>query len=186
MPPPHVSRRQTSEFDDSEDVENFDASVWRHAGQEKIKQLINELVGRWHWIALGLVIGLLGSFYYLAKTPKQYTAAATLLIKQQTGSVMARDEVDAIDLRTQEAMNTVAERIRRMDLLERVSSRQDVRELPGLMPQPANWMPEWLSRKLGRPPTAEVRQAPPPAASGNRGKRRLCQPKLIAADWRRP
>lgn len=165
MPPPHVSRRQTSEFDDSEDLENFDASVWRHAGQEKIKQLINELVGRWHWIALGLVIGLLGSFYYLAKTPKQYTAAATLLIKQQTGSVMARDEVDAIDLRTQEAMNTVAERIRRMDLLERVSSRQDVRELPGLMPQATNWMPEWLSRKLGRPPAAEVRQAPPPAAS---------------------
>ena len=125
-----------------------------------------DLIGRWYWIALGLVLGALGAAYYLAKTPKLYTATTTLLIKQQTTSVMARDQAEDIDMRTIEGMNTIAQRIGRMDLLERVASRQDVRALPGLMPRPVNWMPEWLSEKLGKDSAAETTpQAPPPPSS---------------------
>lgn len=138
------------------------------AGQEKMRMLAIELIGRWYWIVLGLVLGVLGAAYYLAKTPKQYTATTTLFVKQQTASVMARDQVDEIDMRSIEAMNTIAERIRRMDLLERVGSRQDVRALPGLMPQPVNWMPDWFTAQLAQSPTADSapQAAPPPAALG--------------------
>jgi len=128
--------------------------------------LVSELVGRWYWIALVFVLGILGATYYLSKTSKQYTATATLLIKQQTATVMSRDQVEDIDLRSVEAMNTVVERIRRADLLERVASRQDVRDLSGLVPQAVNWMPEWLTDKLGAtaPKGKEARQPPPPPA----------------------
>jgi capsular exopolysaccharide synthesis family protein len=147
-------------------AEGVDSS--RQAGQEKMRMLALELVGRWYWIVLGAVIGVLGAAYYLAKTPKQYTATTTLFVKQQTASVMARDQIDEIDMRSVEAMNTIAERIRRMDLLERVGSRQDVRALPGLMPQPVNWAPDWLAEKFGQAPAADrtPQAAPPPAALG--------------------
>jgi capsular exopolysaccharide synthesis family protein len=166
MPPPTLSRRQAPEFDDLQDEDLSDAGSSRQHSQDKMKRLIQDLVGRWYWLALGLVLGFLAASYYLAKTPKQYSAMATLLIKQQTSSVMSRDQVDEIDMRSVEAMNTVAERIRRMDLLERVASRQDVRELPGLMPAEVNWTPDWLGKKLGMNAADDAsRQPPPPAAA---------------------
>jgi len=153
-------------MDDLEDDDLQDSNASRQVGQDKMKRLALDLIGRWHWIALGLVLGVLSATYYLSKTPKQYTAAASLLIKQQTATVMSRDQVEELDMRSIEAMNTVAERIRRLDLLERVASRQDVHDLPGLMPPTVNWLPEWLSQKLGTNVAAaeSAHQAPPPPA----------------------
>jgi len=167
MPPSHRSRRQDPDLDDFEDDDLPDTGTAQQAGQQKMKRLAFELLGRWHWLVLGLVLGFLGASYYLTKTPKQYTATASLLIKQQTSTVMARDQIDEIDLRSMEAMNTVAERIGRADLLERVASRRDVRDLVGLMPLTVDWMPEWLRNKIGQEflVVDSAKQAPPPAAS---------------------
>lgn len=132
----------------------------------KIKRLLLDLLGRWYWIALGLVFGMLGSVYHLSKAPEKYTATSTLLIKQQTKSLISRDRVDEIDMRSIEGLNTVAERIRRFELLQRVASRTDVRSLPGLMPTPVDWRPEWLASWFGSEKTApqasESRNTPPP------------------------
>jgi len=131
-----------------------------------MRRLVIYLIGSWYWIVLGGILGLLCASYYLAKSPKEYSATATLLIKQQTASVMAaRDQVEEIDMRSAEAINTVAERIHRMDLLERVASRQDVRELPGLMPIEVDWLPNWLSNKLGKKSADAAQQPPPPPAA---------------------
>ena len=164
MLPSHRSRSQSPEIDDLENDDSQESGASRQVGHDKLKRLALDLIGRWHWIALGLILGVLGAAYYLAKTPKQYTATASLLIKQQTATVMSRNQVEDLDMRSVEAMNTVAERIRRLDLLERVASRQDVRDLPGLMPQPVNWAPDWLSNRFGKSsPAADSHQAPPPA-----------------------
>jgi len=156
-------------MDDLEDDDSPDANVSRQPSQEKLKRLALDLIGRWHWIALGLIVGVLGAYYYLEKTPKQYTATASLLIKQQTAAVMSRDQVEELDMRSIEAMNTVAERIRRVDLLENVAKREDVRALRHLVPPTVNWIPEWLSRKLGQdtPGAESSEQAPAPAALAN-------------------
>jgi hypothetical protein len=48
-----------------------------HSGQHralKSKRLFLDLLGRWHWVALGLLLGGLGAMYYLSKAPKQYAA----------------------------------------------------------------------------------------------------------------
>ena len=167
MSPSQRSRRQALDIEESQDLDMPDSGTSRHLDQDKLRRMKNYLIGRWYWIVLGMILGFLGATYYLSKTPMQYTAAASLLIKQQTNSVMSRDQVDEINLGSMEAMNTVAERIRRMDLLERVASRQDVRDLPGLMPLPVEWMPDWLRNKLGKEAAAaadSARQTPPPAA----------------------
>jgi capsular exopolysaccharide synthesis family protein len=127
---------------------------------------ISSLVSRWHWVALGLLVGFLGATYYLAKAPKRYSSVSTLLIKQQTSTVLSRDQVEEIDMRSAEGLNTAAERIRRLDLLERVAARQDVRALPGLMPEPVEWLPEWAVKWLKKENVEQVAAGvtPPPAA----------------------
>lgn len=114
----------------------------------KAKRLMLEMLGRWYWIVLGLVLGSIGAAYQLSKAPDQFSATSTLLIKHHTGGVISRDRVDEIDMRSMEGLNTAAERIRRFELLERVASRMDVRSLAGLMPPPVDWRPEWLASLL--------------------------------------
>ena len=122
----------------------------QHKHVLKGRRLMLDMLARWHWIALGLILGGLGAAYYLTKAPKEYSASASLLIKQQTQTVLNKDQVDEIGMASIEGLNTVAERIRRHDLLERVASRMDVRALPGLIPPATDWMPEWLSKKINR------------------------------------
>jgi capsular exopolysaccharide synthesis family protein len=133
---------------------------------KRLMRRISNLVTRWHWVALGLLLGFLGATYYLAKAPKQYSSVSTLLIKQQTSTVLSKDQVEEIDMRSLEGLNTAAERIRRLDLLERVAARQDVRLLPGLMPAPVEWLPKWMVEWLGREEVvAKDGGAPPPPAA---------------------
>lgn len=114
---------------------------------DKTRRILRALVGRWYWIAAGVILGGLASAYYLSKAPRTYSATCSLLIKQRTAEVMTQDRVDEIDMRTVEGLNTVAERIRRHDLLTRVASRTDVRNLQGLMAPAVDWTPGWF-RKL--------------------------------------
>ena len=153
--------------DDFEEEDSFGGGMSRQAGQEKMKQLTSDLLGRWHWIVLGLILGILGGAYYLSKAPKVYQTRSTLLIKQGTSSVMAtRDRVDEMDYRTIEAMNTIAERITRPELLQKVASRPEIRTLPGLMPEEVVWVPQWAAKWFAKSDSqsAEKGSVPPPAS----------------------
>ncbi len=144
----------------------MDDGMERQVGREKTKQLMLDLLGRWHWIVFGLILGVLGGLYYLSKAPKTYQTRSTLLIKQQTSSVMSRDHVDDMDYRTLEAMNTVAERITRPELLQKVASRPEIRALPGLMPKAVVWIPEWADKLFGKGKGKSAEnEGVPPAAS---------------------
>lgn len=109
------------------------------------KRLLYNLVARWYWIALGLTLGLLGSAYYLTKAPKAYSATATLRFKPLPVTVASCDQVDEIVMGSIKNLDTVAGKIRRPQLLEQVSMRTDVRELPGLVPPAVEWWPRWLA-----------------------------------------
>lgn len=162
----HRARRRSSSLDDFEDDDLDHDDGHRQIGQEKMKQLMLDLVGRWHWMALGLILGLLGSYYFLSKVPKSYGARSTLLIKQQTANVMGRDQVDEIDLRSSDALNTVVERIRRQELLQKVASRPEIRSLPGLIPAKVDWLPFWARDWIGKSAvqTVDVDLVPPPSS----------------------
>ena len=144
------SSREHSHVNENESTDMPESGTPQGPGQSTGKQLVLGLLGRWYWLGLGLILGVLGATYYLEKTPKHYSAMTTLLIKDRTNSVMARDQVDEINLSSMDALNTVAAQIRRVSLLERVASRQDVRELLGVIPARIVWLPDWLSRKLGK------------------------------------
>ncbi|MFC7338074.1 polysaccharide biosynthesis tyrosine autokinase [Haloferula chungangensis] len=131
-------------------------------GSGQIKRLVMALLGRWYWIVLCMLIGWGWAVYALDKTPNRYTATTTLLMKVQVDQVLSRDQIADIPLESMEAMNTTMAQISSLDMLERVAARQDVRELPGLVPLPVDWRPEWLQEKMGvEPPVA----GPPPQAA---------------------
>jgi len=160
------SSRATQTFEDHEFIDDYDEpskSGRSPSGQRN--RLLKEIGGRWYWIALGAVLGVLAGGYYLSKAPKQYTAVSTLLVKHQVVSMMASEgQVESIDPRSVEAVNTIVERIRRVDLLERVASRGEVRDAPGLIPPRIDWLPAWLSSQIERrPPATEELEVPTPA-----------------------
>lgn len=146
------------------DDEFFEEIPGKAHGGNRAKRMALDLLGRWYWIALGLVIGSLGAAYYLSKAPKQYTAGSSLLIKTQTDSLMRNDQLEDVALGSSEAMNTAAMRIRRYELMERVAAREDVRSLKGLIPPKVDWRPEWLAKMLDdeEPETPVQDGAPPP------------------------
>ena len=151
---PHF-RDRAPEEEEFDGIDLAGTAVQRAQAQGKLRQVAFGLVGRWYWLVLGLLLGGLGADYYLDRSPKQYTATTTLLIKDRTSSVMAREQVDEIN--SQDALNTVAAQMRRGSLLERVASRQDVRELPGVVPPEVEWLPDWLNHKLGLTRAAAAR-----------------------------
>jgi succinoglycan biosynthesis transport protein ExoP len=120
----------------------------------RTQRFVLDLLGRWYWIVLGCVIGLLISAYYVSKAPRTYSATSTLLFKQSGGSLIRPGQTDAGNTQSEEGINTVAERIRRYEVLFKVASRPDVRTLPGITPQAIDWYPEWFSRLVGRKPAA--------------------------------
>ena len=69
---------QDEEFDPLGEEDSLGEGVSRRA---RTRQLIGDLLVRWHWMVLGLVLGILGSFYYLSKAPKLHEATSTLLVK---------------------------------------------------------------------------------------------------------
>lgn len=103
MPSSPSTRRPPPEIDDFEE----DEELPKKRGQEITKQLLLDLAGRWHWIFLGLLIGVISGLYYVSKAPKVYQATATVLVKQRTATVMSRDQVEEMDLGSSEGLNTV-------------------------------------------------------------------------------
>jgi len=149
--PPRNKRVLSNEDPEWDDEDNYPGGRDGSA-TERLQLLIQELLGRWHWIALGLILGILGSLYYLAKAPKIYQATASLLVKQGASSVISGDREEDMDFRSEAAVNTVAERVKRVELLTRVASTAAVQELDGLIPPPTSLLPDWSQTWLGTPP----------------------------------
>ena len=160
------SREVEPEFFDDED--DFDSNSG--ASRERLRILLFDFLGRWHWIALGLILGVLGSLYYLSKAPKIYEATSTLLVKQGASSVISRDDDEDLDLRQNDAVNTVAERVKRAELLSSVASSPAVADLEGLVPDKVNWFPEWSKQWLGGDKEVQEKTLAPPALGQTIGR----------------
>ncbi|MGE9270116.1 MAG: polysaccharide biosynthesis tyrosine autokinase [Verrucomicrobiales bacterium] len=126
------------------EIEGEELSGTRPAAGSKMRRLLLLILGRWYWIVLGVVLGLLFGAYVVSKTPNRYKATTTLLLKTQTTSVMRQDQVADVDPRSAEAVNTALAQMTSFEMLRNVASRQDVRSLPGLIPAEIDWRPDFL------------------------------------------
>jgi len=143
------SRPKETDLDPFDDDDEGDFSSNSGSSRERVRQLLLDLLGRWHWIALGLVLGTLSILYYLSKAPKIYQATSTLLVKQSASSLISRDQTEDMDLRSDDGVNTVAQRVKRLELLTRVAALPEIKALEDLIPAETNWFPAWSQEWLG-------------------------------------
>lgn len=145
---PSRNRKSQRDFDpELYEEDDFEASPG--TSREQVRQLIRDLLVRWHWIALILIMGILAAFYYLSKAPKIYEATSTLLVKQGASTVISGEDDEPLDLRSNDAVNTVAQRVKRLELLTAVASLPEVAGIENLVPGPTNWFPGWAQSWLG-------------------------------------
>ena len=116
--------------------------------QTGIPKLFWDILGRWYFLVLGALIGVFLSSYYLKKTPKQFESTATLLVKQGTSAVISRDDVEDIDMRSDDAMNTIAAQVSRVELVEKVARRPEFAERSEMVYPAPQYLPEWATRFL--------------------------------------
>jgi capsular exopolysaccharide synthesis family protein len=142
-------KRSGSEYESEDEFDDYeDQAPGRQVGT---RQLIFDLLGRWYWIALCLILGLLGAFYYLSKAPKVYQATSSLFVKLSAQNLISGqdDDDELMDLRSLEAVNTLAEQIKRAGLLTKVAQNQELLAMDGLLPAKVNWFPAWSHQWLG-------------------------------------
>lgn len=129
---------------DEDDFDDEPQSAAR-SRQKKHNSLLPALFGRWYWVALGLLLGVLSSLYYLSKAPNLYTATTTIAITLPERGMMSggRAQLEEFDTTTVEGLNTIAARLGRVELLTRVASRADVLALRSVLPPEVDWRPSW-------------------------------------------
>ncbi|MGJ8696678.1 MAG: polysaccharide biosynthesis tyrosine autokinase [Verrucomicrobiaceae bacterium] len=123
--------------------------------------LLPRLLARWHWLLLGLLLGLGFGFFQLKQSVPLYRSTATLMVRDWNVTVMGQYDPADIDLRSKEAVETVRADFERSSLFEKVASDPLVRELPDLIPEE----PGGLGSVFKAPKEAEnlLTESAPPA-----------------------
>jgi len=126
-------------FPDEDDVPEFPG---RARGLPKI---FWEILGKWYFLVIGTILGLFLSAYYLKKTPERFASSATLLVKQNLSGLISSAEMEDLDLRSDNVMNTIAVQVTRADILEKVAKRPEFAESADLIREPTSYLPDWVS-----------------------------------------
>ena len=121
--------------------------------------LIPRLLARWHWLLLGLLLGLGLGIYKLKNSTPLYRSTATLMVRDWNMTVMGNFDPTDIDLRSKQAVEAVSADFHRSVLYEQVASDPIVRELPDLIPPKEQGFSSVFSAPEDSSPLGEV--APP-------------------------
>ena len=117
-------------------------------GQPDAQHLIAVLLDRIWIVALCVVVASLAAAVYVRRDPKIYQATATVQVEQQESKVLSKiEQVTQEDLRSDQVLNTIVQKLRSRPLLAQVlvSNRLD---------QDANF----VGKFEGPPPDKEVLQ----------------------------
>ncbi|MAT46380.1 MAG: hypothetical protein CMO35_03000 [Verrucomicrobiaceae bacterium] len=134
-----------------------------------------EMLGKWYFPVMGAILGLFASAYYLKKTPERFASTATLLVKQNLSGVISSEEVEDLDLRSDNVMNTIAAQVTRVGILEKVAQRPEFAGSEDLVRKPASYMPDWASAFFAREGARESNSEPDTGANLTRVAAMLAQ-----------
>jgi capsular exopolysaccharide synthesis family protein len=133
-------------------------------------ELVSNLLGRWHWIALATALALGLAHYYLTVAPKNYESTAAVQVKTSGMSTVAvsnpseRAAASELDLKSVDAINTIIGKFNTFSLIRTMlEEHPDLLTDPDLLPAQVNWTPAWLAP----PPERTVFSLPPAPPEGD-------------------
>lgn len=135
-------------------------------GMLHLKDLIPRLLVRWHWIALGLFLGIGIGLFQIWRAVPRYEAKATVLVRDYNVNAMGNLEAAEFDLRNMQAIETVRAQLQTYELAELVANDHEVRELKGLIPPEPKGIPFLSGSKEDTAANAD-RPPPEPAQLAN-------------------
>lgn len=99
------------------------------------KDLLPRMLARWHWMAIGLVVGFaLGLFGVWRAVPRYEATAAVQVKDNNVSSVTGQTVVDELNLGSKNAINTMMQSMMRPQLAEAVALDPEIQALPNLLP----------------------------------------------------
>lgn len=119
--------------------------------------LIPRLIARWHWILIGLLLGVLAGIVNIQLSTPMYRSTASMLVKSQ---VDGESISGAVDLQQKEAIETIRFRLNSPDLFELVATSDKIRQLPKLVPPPKRGFSS-LVKLPNQNETTHLDEAPP-------------------------
>jgi capsular exopolysaccharide synthesis family protein len=133
-------------------------------------ELVSNLLGRWHWIALATALALGLAHYYLTVAPRNYESTAAVQVKTSGMSTVAvsnpseRAAASELDLKSVDAINTIIGKFNTFSLIRTMlEDHPDLLTDPDLLPAQVNWTPAWLAP----PPERTVFLLPPAPPEGD-------------------
>lgn len=122
------------------------------SGQPDAQHLIQVLLDRLWIIALCVVVASLAAAVYLRRAPRIYQATATVQVEQQEQKVMSKIEtVMQEDLKSDQVLNTIVQKLRSRPLLEQVLETNRLDRDPAFLgPPPQEGPPPDREALVGR------------------------------------
>lgn len=106
------------------------------------KDLLPRMLARWHWMAIGLVVGFALGLLGIWRAVPRYEATAAIQVKDNNvSSVTGQAEIDDLNLGSKNAINTMMQSMMRPQLAEALADDPEVNSLPNLMPQEKPFFP---------------------------------------------
>lgn len=102
------------------------SSVSAETSALQFRRIVQVLIERLWVIVLVLVLSLLAAFIYLRKAPRIYQAKATVEVANQQPQIVNVAQVMQQDLKSQEVLNTIVDKLRSPPLLARVVESNDL------------------------------------------------------------
>ncbi len=137
------------------------SSVKSQPGMFDPAYLIPRIIARWHWLLLGLLLGLVWGFFQVKRSVPLYSSTAMLMVRDWNMTVMGKFDPTDIDLRGKEAVEMVRADFERRQLFEEVASDPLVRDLSDLIPKQAPAFLASFSKEDEK--AALITEAPPSA-----------------------
>ena len=107
-------------------------------GMFDLAYLLPRLIARWHWILIGILMGVVLGVITIRMTVPEYRSTATVRVKSQVINKSGRDDgSEEIDLRSREAVEDIRSDFKRTELFLAIANDPTVRNLANLIPPEA-------------------------------------------------
>ena len=160
-----MAKKRAQDLTAETSYEDYYPSKRKQPGMLDPAYLIPRILGRWHWLLLGLLLGLVWGFFQVKRSVPLYQSTATLMVRDWNVTVMGKFDPTDIDLRGKEAVEMVRADFDRSQLFEQVAADPLVRDLSDLIPKEAPSLLDTFSSSNTDAPL--ISEAPPSAILAN-------------------